>query len=893
MTSTGWNEHSGGGSNPILITEGLSFGSLKANGGVMLEGSGQDVNKAFEAVNSQTLYVSFLVNVKQARAAGEYFFHLGPSELGTTFRGRVFVQSSGDKIKFGLSKSSNTPVYNNTEYELHKSYQLVLKYEFLNTSGTDDRVSLYILDKETVTEPSSSISASEGESDASNLGTVALRQGSRDKAATLTIDEIKVAKTWKEAVSLKTEPFVELHLPEKLHAYAGECYQEVIYPATFSAFTGESQLNLWSPSPDVLRFSKDGINWVENLTFPSSSGSINSPFYIKFNQWKNRSQSEAEVEFVIDNKEAEEIERIKILFSILPLRQNCSLPVSKLSDLIYGELVKVNGRVSASANEFPAFNYLQDETGGVRIQGDYGWIIGDSISFQGKIAELNQELVLVEDTVRKTEKFDNKVIQPASVLIEDIGASHGQLVQIEGASLNDQKFVFLPNTNETIKQNGRALPMRIWSKTNIDGHEKPAGDFKAMGVVGEYRGNYQLYPRKASDIGNIGEIPKSEINISKEYTFDLATWNLEWFGSPGNGPFNDSLQLANASKVLKDIDADVFILEEITDMGYFNQLVSSLNGFRGECSSAVSGGGEPDLAQRVCFIYNENTVSKVELRPLLGKTPPISGYPDSFERFWASGRLPALFVCDVSIDGVSRRLHIVGIHARANRNDPAEKDLVYQMRKKDIEVLKDSLDSHFSLASLIIAGDYNDDVDETVVSGFTESTFSSFTADSKNYQVLTADLSAKGQKSYIGYDNVIDHVTISNELFSDVIQEATALQLPFVNIDEYPDNTSDHLPVLTRFQLTSVLTANEFTELDSVVVYPNPTRGDLSINMPGDVELIAYLYDLRGDLISNEKGTKEQIERKLSRKLAKNEPAVYVLKLLIGNSVKTYKIVRK
>ena len=96
LTNSSWSEHSGGGTNPIQISEGLTFSGAKLNGGVQLIGGGQDVHATFDSQNSLPVFVSFLVQVESVSADGEYFFHLGPKSLGTTFRGKVFVRSSGN-----------------------------------------------------------------------------------------------------------------------------------------------------------------------------------------------------------------------------------------------------------------------------------------------------------------------------------------------------------------------------------------------------------------------------------------------------------------------------------------------------------------------------------------------------------------------------------------------------------------------------------------------------------------------------------------------------------------------------------------------------------------------------------------------------------------------------
>ena len=892
LTSLTWIEHSGSGSNPISVTEGLSFGGENLNSGVTLSGGGQDVNTTFTVQNDGSVYVSFLVNVKSASDDGEYFLHLGPQSLGTNFRGRVFVKMAGEGIQFGVSKSSSTAVFSDKNFQLNKTYQLVLKYTFNTTSSTDDIVELFVLENPTDIQPENRIEASKGESDSPNVGSIALRQGSSNKAPTLVLDEIRVAESWKEVVTLKRAESIQVLFPEEMYAFRSNCEKEAVFSLTLNSFWPTEVINVWSPEGNLLRFSKDKVNWFNQLTFKSSNQSFYEPFYVKMLTSK-LVENTGIFTLNLDNSKGAAISRESKKYLVFDLSEDCSLAIKAMKLLQSADSVLVAGRITASANEFPKFNYLQDHSSGVRIEGDFGFEIGDSVRFNGVLSTLNLETILLLDSLKGYAFFDTKGPQPLDLNLEDLSTHGGEFVRISGVELQDKRFVFMPNTNEIVQIGNRVSPLRIWSKTKIDGHLKPQGKFDISGVVGQYRDQFQIYPRVTADIDQLGKISESSLNISKEYTFDIAAWNLEWFGSSGNGPVDNELQLENAVKVMTEIDADVFVLEEITDLNTFSSLVSLLDGYSGGCSPAVSGGGEPEQAQRICFVYKDKTIKPLGITPLLAGTPPIAEYPTSFNRFWASGRLPALFECDVNIDGVSRRMHIIGIHARANRNTPAERELVYNMRKKDIEVLKDSLDQYFPNASIIMAGDFNDDVDETVVTGLKESTYSSFMNDKDNWKALTKELSDAGQKSYIGYDNVIDHVIISNELFASAIPMGTELLLPFIGIDDYNDNTSDHLPVMSRFMLKPVLTATELTEIDSIIIYPNPTFGELKIEMPKEQEASVKLLTIKGEVLEEVEGNQKMIERKVSKSLTKQSAGVYILKVLIGNASKTYKIVRE
>ena len=66
---------------------------------------------------------------------------------------KVFAKKSGTGFQIGVTKSSNTPVYAATVYELNKTYLCVVKYTLKSGSATDDEVVLYINSTITDKEP--------------------------------------------------------------------------------------------------------------------------------------------------------------------------------------------------------------------------------------------------------------------------------------------------------------------------------------------------------------------------------------------------------------------------------------------------------------------------------------------------------------------------------------------------------------------------------------------------------------------------------------------------------------------------------------------------------------------------------------------------------------------
>lgn len=202
-------------------------------------------------------------------------------------------------------------------------------------------------------------------------------------------------------------------------------------------------------------------------------------------------------------------------------------------------------------------------------------------------------------------------------------------------------------------------------------------------------------------------------------------------------------------------------------------------------------------------MYKTTTVTKLNAKPLLTgtDTSALADYPvPDKRRFWASGRLPFLLDAQVNINGLTQRIALVNIHARANSADALN---AYNMRRYDVRVLKDTLDKQYANVPLILLGDYNDDVDSTVanVPPPLISSYQPYVNDTANYRTVTRDLSDAGLRSFIAQANVIDHITITNELFEESLAGSSRIEYPFGYITNYQNTTSDHLPVTTRFRL--------------------------------------------------------------------------------------------
>ncbi len=202
LTANFWTAHSASGSVPVQVTSpGLTYAgypnfnigeAATVTGGT---GSREDVNRTFTSQNSGSVYAFFTVDVHADTGTADYFFHLGPSPIGTTFRGRVFLKDSAGSFAFGLSKGSTSNItYTGYNYSHNTTYLVGLRYTF-NAGASDDAVSLWINPPLDGTQPAPNLTQTDtGITDAPNIGAVALRQGSN--YYNVTVDGIRIQTTW-------------------------------------------------------------------------------------------------------------------------------------------------------------------------------------------------------------------------------------------------------------------------------------------------------------------------------------------------------------------------------------------------------------------------------------------------------------------------------------------------------------------------------------------------------------------------------------------------------------------------------------------------------------------------------------------------------------------------
>lgn len=372
----------------------------------------------------------------------------------------------------------------------------------------------------------------------------------------------------------------------------------------------------------------------------------------------------------------------------------------------------------------------------------------------------------------------------------------------------------------------------------------------------------------------IGKLTGS--SLPKADTFDVVTYNLEFFGTDEKGtdtvefgPANDALQIENVARVMNKLNADVYVVQEVSDDPSLDILIQKLNingkTFDKTISTSWSYSFNPANPnfppQKLAVLYNTQTTTVKNTRVMFKKlydevranTVTLLNYPGgNDDSFFSSGRLPYLVEIETNIGGAKKEITLIDLHARANSGSDISR---YNMRKYDVQLLKDSLDVYYPNSNLILLGDFNDDVKASVIKP-NPSSYEAFVSDTGNYNALTLGISQAGAYSYLSSGGFLDHIIISNELTNEYIPNSIAVYDPRTDIANYTNTTSDHGPVIARFELK----ANNLATIDfeknnefAIKTFPNPATDVVNILIKSSKEknLKLRLYDINGRLTAN------------------------------------------
>jgi len=282
----------------------------------------------------------------------------------------------------------------------------------------------------------------------------------------------------------------------------------------------------------------------------------------------------------------------------------------------------------------------------------------------------------------------------------------------------------------------------------------------------------------------------NDLSFGTDSTFEVISWNIEWF--PKNGTTTSNY----LETILTNLQADVYALQEIDDTTLLKSVVANIPGYECHFKSSYYGG--------LAYVYNTNTVSINNKYEIYTSQPYWLAFPRSPQ------------VLELTFEGED--YVIINNHFKCcgdgtlNTNDSNDEEM---RRLTAVTLLKQYTDSLFTDERVIVVGDLNDILTDTP----TNNVFQSILDDTVNYMFTDLPIALGNQIdfSYPSWPSHLDHILITNELFSDFSNPNSEIRCIRIddymnNWNEYDNNISDHRPVGIKLKVGNITSDVELDE---------------------------------------------------------------------------------
>jgi exonuclease III len=253
------------------------------------------------------------------------------------------------------------------------------------------------------------------------------------------------------------------------------------------------------------------------------------------------------------------------------------------------------------------------------------------------------------------------------------------------------------------------------------------------------------------------------ISTGNNTSFEIVSINLQGFPKAGYP------SIIAVRDLIKRINPDVIALQEMTSVTDFNNLLKELKGWEGRFYPLNN-----DL-WNLAYLFKTAEVTLDDSKTRVILTGDASAFP----------RAP--FEIYVRHKTLNISTYLINLHLKCCSGQDNE-----ARRRSASEQLDNYIKTTRPSDAVVILGDYND-----IISGENASTNVFYNLVSATSEYRFTDMSiAKGSLlwwSYPSYPSHIDHILVTNELFSRV--DTTMVLKPDPCYSGYFDNISDHRPV--------------------------------------------------------------------------------------------------
>ena len=293
-----------------------------------------------------------------------------------------------------------------------------------------------------------------------------------------------------------------------------------------------------------------------------------------------------------------------------------------------------------------------------------------------------------------------------------------------------------------------------------------------------------------------------DLSFGTDSTFEVMTWNIEWF------PKNGQITVDYVKDIIETLDVDLLVVQEIDDTTAFRLMVDSMSSYTGYLESSWFAG--------LAYIYKPNVIQINDIYEIYTTSEYWSPFP----------RSPMV----MDLNFMNERILVINNHFKCCGDgilDIDNPDDEETRRYNASNLLKEYIDTYFPNENTIVLGDLNDELSELPGNNV----FQQIIEDDENYLFADIEISNGDNSdwSYPTWPSHLDHILISNELFDEFEDSNSMIQT--IKIEEYitgawaeyDANISDHRPVALKLFFNSNVSLNDLSAPNSVFSnYPNP-----------------------------------------------------------------------
>lgn len=341
-------------------------------------------------------------------------------------------------------------------------------------------------------------------------------------------------------------------------------------------------------------------------------------------------------------------------------------------------------------------------------------------------------------------------------------------------------------------------------------------------------------------------------SLPDDKTLRVVNWNMRWFGEPAFCNCDTALARINAGSILKDLNADVYCIQELVNINQLSLLTAALGpNYQYVVSPFCSGATYPGDAsyvsgQKLAYIYNTSKIQNLGTFGLLAST-----YPADTSAFYcfSSARFPFIMKAKLLLANAgSDTIIFVNIHGKASG---AQAD--YDRRLCGAQKMTDSLNALFPGKKVLVIGDYNDYLEGSFVAGNMNSPYK-YMLDN-GFNGITLPSKYPGQSTYTGSANhIIDNIACTLNMQNQYADSSFFIFTETIKyINDYSNTTSDHYPCISYFKFTFPNSITDISKKENKLIFNihNPSSNELDIfceNISAEKAML-NIYDLSGKII--------------------------------------------